>query len=80
MMRGSGPQRMCPLCAALIPPFRALCGHCFRIVPWVLRADFLHAYQKRIRDRRAYEECLADLLLWKKSYDGRNDGEKDIEQ
>jgi len=44
----------------------------------VLRADFLHAYQRRIRDRRGYEEKLADLLLWKKSYDGRNDGEKDL--
>lgn len=79
MMRGSGPQRMCPLCAALIPPFRALCAHCFRIVPWMLRGDFLRAYQRRIRDRVAYEEKLADLLLWKKSFDGRKAGEKDVD-
>lgn len=78
MERGSGPQRVCPLCAVSIPQFRALCGHCFRIVPWMLRADFLRAYQRRIRDRPGYEEKLADLLLWKKSFDGRNGGEKDL--
>lgn len=78
-MRGAGPQRICPLCAALIPPFRALCAHCFRAIPWTLRADFLHAYQRRIRDRPGYEEKLAELLLWKQLFDGRKNGEKDVD-
>lgn len=67
------------MCSALIPQFRALCAGCFSVVPWKMRADFLHAYQRRIRDRAGYEESLAVLLAWARNYDSRENGAKDVE-
>lgn len=79
MRRGYGPERHCPLCTEVIPVYRALCTTCFGTIPWIMRADFLHAYQRRVADHSRYEEALAGLILWKQASDRRKDGEKDIE-
>lgn len=63
MMSANG--HACPGCGwEPIPVWRALCPHCFNIVPWKLRAEFMHAYRRRVLHYRDYQEVLIEVRQW----------------
>lgn len=56
---------LCPLCTIRhIPVWRSMCGACFNIVPWKLRADLMHAYRDRVMQQAHYQEVLALTKQW----------------
>jgi hypothetical protein len=58
-------EHPCPSCVKnVIPVWRALCPNCFDIVPWKLRAGFLHAYRERVLRNRQYQELLIEVRQW----------------
>ncbi len=50
-------SRTCPMCNSNdIPVYRALCRHCFDVMPWRTRADFLAAWRLRAAMPMLYQE------------------------
>ncbi len=57
--------RTCPVCLReSIPVYRAMCRHCFDKVPWKNRADFLHAWRRRVMNPTVYTEELISVRQW----------------
>lgn len=45
----------------LVPVYRCFCTRCFKHIPWVLRADVMNAYRRRVLHRHELESKLAEL-------------------
>lgn len=54
----------CPACGELVARRKRTCADCWSEVPGRLRLKLTVAYLRRMKDPTAYQEALADLLLW----------------
>jgi hypothetical protein len=53
------------MCAGLeVPVWRALCRHCYPVVPWDLRIEFMRAYRRRIFDPVVWQETKIRGRQW----------------
>jgi len=75
------PTRNCPVCRVYpIPTYRACCPPCFNRLPREMAADLTKLWRRRILEPKAYQEKLADAILWRMHSVAQQIGEADGRQ
>lgn len=60
-----GDVHECPMCGLeAVPVWRALCRHCYPVVPWELRLSFTRAYRRRVFEQANWQEVMVRGREW----------------